>query len=137
MFSLALFHITADATICHGNNLNCFSVNSTVLNDFLPTGGTDDIGPLLHVISSRFLIMFCMFLLADCSWTRAILLYSQPTVVSQFFLCNVDLRRGEGLGQCYIILGGSEVLLYNVIWGWGVKKSAFLCYIICGRLLSC
>ena len=43
VFSLALFHRTADATICHGNNLNCFSVNSTVLNDFLLTGGTDDI----------------------------------------------------------------------------------------------
>jgi len=29
--------------------------------------------------------------------------------------------------------GGSEVLLYNVIWGKGVvKKSTFLCYIICG-----
>jgi len=64
MFSLALFHRTADATIFHGNNLNCFSVNSAVLNDFLHTGGTDDIGSLLHVISSRFLIMFCMFLLA-------------------------------------------------------------------------
>jgi len=50
------------------------------------------------------------------------------------FLCNVDLR-GVGLGQCYIILGGgSEVLLYNVIWGRGVKKSAFLCF-ICGRPL--
>jgi len=42
MFSLALFHRTADATICHGDNLNCFSVNSTVLNDFLLTGGTDE-----------------------------------------------------------------------------------------------
>ena len=49
---------TTTTTICHGNNLNCFSVNSTVLNDFLLTGGTDDIDSLLHVISSRFLIMF-------------------------------------------------------------------------------
>ena len=63
MFSVALFHRTADATICHENNLNCFSVNSTVLNDFLLTGGTD-IDSLMHVISSRFLIMFCMLLLA-------------------------------------------------------------------------
>ena len=51
------------------------------------------------------------------------------------FLSNVYLRgKGGRLGQCYIILGESQVLLYNVIWGRGVvKKSTFLCYIICGR----
>jgi len=52
--SLALFHRTADATICHGNNLNCFSVNSTVLNDFLLTGGTD----YYRLITAFFLVVF-------------------------------------------------------------------------------
>jgi len=43
---------------------------------------------------------------------------------------------GGGLGQCYIILGDLKycyIMLYMVEEV--VKKSTFLCYIICGRPL--
>jgi len=45
-------------------------------------------------------------------------------VVTQLF-CATLTYRGDGVGQCYIGLilgGGSEVLLYNVIWGRGFQK---------------
>jgi len=55
-----------------------------------------------------------------------------------FFCATLTYKGEEGLGQCYIILGGrSEVLIYNVIWGRGLSKNQhFLCYIICGRPLK-
>jgi len=49
------------------------------------------------------------------------------------FLCNVDLHGGRGLGQFYIILGGLKYCYIMLHGGGGVKKSAFLCYIICVR----
>ena len=55
--------------------------------------------------------------------------YTRSLLYYRTFLCNVDLRRGGARPVLYNFRG-SEVLLYNVIWGGVVKKSTFLCYII-------
>ena len=81
---------------------------------------------------------YCMLFLVAFSLCFAcfcLQLYSCYCSIA-LFCATLTYGRGEGgLGQCYIILGGSEVLLYSYM-GKGVSKNQhFLCYIICGRPL--
>jgi len=75
-----------------------------------------------------------------CSCTRAILFYSHFAAYCNIaaFLSNVYLRgEGEGVRPVLYNFRGSEVLLYNVVWGGRLSKNQhFLCYIICGRPLT-
>jgi len=63
-----------------------------------------------------------------CSCTRAILLYLQPTVISQLFYATLTYG-GRGVKPVLYNFRGSEVLLYNVIWGRGFSKNQHFCVI--------
>ena len=80
---------------------------------------------LSDIFSSRFLTYACFRLqLYSCYF----IILAAYCIIAPF--CATLTYGGGGARPVLYNFRGSEVLLYNVIWGGVVKKSTFLCYII-------
>jgi len=63
---------------------------------------------IIDSLLSFFLVVFSLMHVFPCSCTRAILLYLQPTVISQLFCATLTYGGRGGLSQCYIIRGSDN-----------------------------